>query len=119
MNNLSSHENIVDQYERLMEEKRRVEERINSIKSARRNEIVSYIVKLMLDLEIHIRELEEKMKCQEKRGRRSARPRFYDPVTGSTWSGRGKKPRWMKDRNPDDFLIGKAAANSADDAPAQ
>uniref|UniRef100_UPI003BEEB627 H-NS histone family protein n=1 Tax=Burkholderia arboris TaxID=488730 RepID=UPI003BEEB627 len=96
-----------------------VDEKINSIKSSRRNDIVSYIVKLMLELDIHIREIEEKMTSQGKKGRRSARPRFYDPVTGATWSGRGKKPRWMKDREPDDFLISKFTSNPVDDATTQ
>lgn len=116
MNNSLNVESIVDQYERLLEERRMVDEKINSIKSSRRNDIVSYIVKLMLELGIHIQEIEEKMTSQGKKGRRSARPRFYDPVTGSTWSGRGKKPRWMKDRDPDDFLISKFVDYPVDDA---
>ena len=32
-------------------------------------------------------------------------PKYQDPVTGKTWSGRGIAPAWIKDKNKDDFLI--------------
>ena len=32
-------------------------------------------------------------------------PKYRNPVTGETWTGRGKPPRWIQDRNRDEFLI--------------
>ncbi|RQR60063.1 H-NS histone family protein [Burkholderia sp. Bp9002] len=32
-------------------------------------------------------------------------PKYRNPATGETWSGRGRTPRWMSGRSPDDFLI--------------
>ena len=37
--------------------------------------------------------------------RRTATAKYRDPVTGQTWSGRGRQPRWMKNKDTDDFLI--------------
>ena len=31
--------------------------------------------------------------------------KYRDPESGSTWSGRGKAPRWIAGKNRDDFLI--------------
>lgn len=31
--------------------------------------------------------------------------KFKDPVTGSLWSGRGKTPLWIKEKDRDQFLI--------------
>lgn len=31
--------------------------------------------------------------------------KFHDPVTGKKWSGRGKLPNWLKDKNPEDYRI--------------
>ena len=28
-----------------------------------------------------------------------------DPATGATWTGRGKPPKWIQDKNRDDYLI--------------
>jgi DNA-binding protein H-NS len=32
-------------------------------------------------------------------------PRYQDPKTGSTWSGRGKPPKWIAGKNRERFLI--------------
>ena len=41
-------------------------------------------------------------------------PKYQDPVSGKTWSGKGKAPGWIveatKKGKRDDFLIGKTAA---------
>jgi DNA-binding protein H-NS len=44
-------------------------------------------------------------------------PKYRDPVTGATWSGRGMMPRWMRDgmkkskKKPEDFLIKRGRGN--------
>jgi DNA-binding protein H-NS len=35
----------------------------------------------------------------------AANARYRDPATGATWSGRGRVPQWIADKNRDDFLI--------------
>ncbi|WP_321889634.1 H-NS histone family protein [Paraburkholderia bannensis] len=36
-------------------------------------------------------------------------PKYQDPKTGATWTGRGRAPRWIADaKNRDRFLIRKA-----------
>lgn len=37
--------------------------------------------------------------------RRKLEPKFRDPVTGATWSGRGMTPKWMKGKDREQFLI--------------
>lgn len=40
--------------------------------------------------------------------RRKAVPKFKDPVTGATWSGRGRTPKWIsqaKGKTKQDFAI--------------
>jgi DNA-binding protein H-NS len=32
-------------------------------------------------------------------------PKYRDPVSGKTWTGRGRTPRWMDGKSPDEFLI--------------
>lgn len=31
--------------------------------------------------------------------------KYRDPLSGSTWTGRGKAPRWLDGKNKDDFLV--------------
>lgn len=32
-------------------------------------------------------------------------PKYRDPSTGQTWTGRGKAPKWIEGRNRDQFAI--------------
>ncbi|MXN79918.1 H-NS histone family protein [Burkholderia sp. 4701] len=41
----------------------------------------------------------------DARIRPRAKQKYWDPRTGATWSGRGRTPRWMVGKNPDEFLI--------------
>nr|WP_236078227.1 H-NS histone family protein [Paraburkholderia nemoris] len=43
-----------------------------------------------------------------KRGRSPAPPRYRDPETGQTWSGRGPRPRWLEGKDSRKFLIARA-----------
>jgi len=45
-----------------------------------------------------------------KKTKQAVAPKYRDPETGNTWTGRGKPPRWLSDaeqagKNRDDFLI--------------
>ncbi len=33
-------------------------------------------------------------------------PKYRDPATGNTWSGRGKPPKWIEGKDRSQFLIG-------------
>lgn len=35
----------------------------------------------------------------------AAKPKYQDPVSGATWSGRGKEPIWIRGKNRDEFTI--------------
>lgn len=34
-------------------------------------------------------------------------PKYIDPVTGATWTGRGKAPKWISGKDFNEFLINK------------
>lgn len=36
-------------------------------------------------------------------------PKFQDPATGATWTGRGKPPNWIKEKDRSVFLIPEKA----------
>ena len=37
--------------------------------------------------------------------KRKVEPKYRDPETGMTWTGRGKAPKWLSGKNRDDFRI--------------
>ena len=32
-------------------------------------------------------------------------PKYRDPETGKTWTGRGNQPKWLEGKNKEDYLI--------------
>lgn len=79
------------------------------IKEARQRELQDAIA--------HVRDLVAKHGLTEKdvfpggRGRRAGStskvaPKYRDPATGSTWTGRGKPPLWIAGKDRAAFLIG-------------
>lgn len=43
--------------------------------------------------------------AKPKRLTSSVAPKYRDPVTGQTWTGRGKPPIWIKDQDRSQFAI--------------
>jgi DNA-binding protein H-NS len=39
------------------------------------------------------------------RTRRNPKPKYFDPVTGQTWTGRGREPKWIRGKDRSGFLI--------------
>jgi len=43
--------------------------------------------------------------AKQKRETGSVAPKYRDPATGQTWTGRGKPPAWIKDQDRSKFEI--------------
>jgi DNA-binding protein H-NS len=44
----------------------------------------------------------------DRRGTYNTRPlqmKYQDPVTGATWTGRGRAPSWIRNKSYNDFLV--------------
>ncbi|WP_175007251.1 H-NS histone family protein [Burkholderia lata] len=96
-----------DQYDELLEQRARLDAQIVTLRAAKRKHVIAQIVKWMGEFEISPLELGTWVdsRMSGDRRRRRAEPRYWDPVTGTTWSGRGKRPRWMAGRDPEEFRI--------------
>lgn len=42
---------------------------------------------------------------KQKRETGTVAPKYRDPATGQTWTGRGKPPNWIKDQDRSQFAI--------------
>lgn len=38
-------------------------------------------------------------------GKKKVQAKYYDPASGATWTGRGKPPKWIADKDRESFLI--------------
>ena len=93
-------------YKELLEQREALEK---AIAQARQNEIAAAVAK--------VRELvaEFGLSAQDvfpSRGAKASRkpiakvaPKYRDPATGQTWTGRGKAPKWIDGKDRNQFVI--------------
>ncbi len=74
----------------------------------RKNELASAIAKIkmtMAEYGITMADLGFTGKKKSSRVRSPLAPKYRNPSTGETWSGRGKAPKWIDPANKQKFLI--------------
>ena len=97
-------------YKELLAQREKLEKQIEEAKSREYAEVLNEIKQKMADYGISLSALGG---GRAAKGSKAARPRagvapkYRDPESGSTWSGRGKPPRWIAGMDRDKFLIQK------------
>jgi DNA-binding protein H-NS len=103
-------EYIMPSYKELLAQRENLERQIEEAKSREYAEVLNEIKQKMADYGITLAELAG---GRGGKGVKSARPRagvapkYRDPDSGSTWSGRGKPPKWIAGQEREGFLIQK------------
>lgn len=95
-------------YKELLAQREKLEKQIEEAKEREYAEVLNEIKQKMADYGITLAELGGGRGKQAKaasRSRASVAPKYRDPESGSTWSGRGKPPRWIAGKDREKFLI--------------
>ncbi|WP_114809458.1 H-NS family nucleoid-associated regulatory protein [Paraburkholderia kururiensis] len=95
-------------YKELLAQREKLEKQIEEAKAREYAEVLNEIKQKMADYGITLAELGGGRGKQGKaasRSRASVAPKYRDPESGSTWSGRGKPPRWIAGKDREKFLI--------------
>ena len=94
-------------YKELLAQREKLEKQIEEAKAKEYAEVLNEIKQKMADYGITLAELGGGRGKLGKAGRARAgvAPKYRDPASGSTWSGRGKPPRWIAGQDREQFLI--------------
>lgn len=98
-------EDEVESIEELEAEKAKLEDQIESRKEAEKQHVCGEIAKVMAQYTVDIDYLAAFLGVKYKRKGSKAKPKYHDPMTGKTWSGRGKTPVWIRGKDYKKFLI--------------
>lgn len=99
--------------EELQEQKELLDAKIEEKRKAEKFSVMSQIKTVVETYKISAEELVDFLGgIKVKRKGVKAKVKYRDPVSGVTWSGRGKPPLWIKDQDYDKFLIVDDADNS-------
>lgn len=88
-------------YKELLAEKRELDARIAAHLDAERGHALATIRDLMAQFDIGTDELVAKV--DTRRGPQPAK--YRDPISGATWSGRGREPSWLVGQDRAAFAI--------------
>jgi DNA-binding protein H-NS len=89
----------------LLEQHKALEQQLIVAREREAENVLADIVRTMKEYKISLAELMgAKDKLVEDR-KPAVAAKYRDPETGATWSGRGRAPHWIVDKNRDDFLI--------------
>ncbi|WP_196788193.1 H-NS histone family protein [Burkholderia cepacia] len=81
----------------LIDQQRQLQEKISEIRRSNMDEIIANIARAILTYDISLDEIRRAMmgQCSVK-SHLKREAKYMDPITGSTWSGRGRRPKWLK-----------------------
>jgi DNA-binding protein H-NS len=91
-------------YKDLLAQRDALEQQIASARAAEISEALTKIRTLVADYGLTVEDVFPAKK-QKAAPQSSVEPKYRDPATGQTWTGRGKPPLWIKDKDRDQFLI--------------
>lgn len=88
--------------EALLKQKSEIEKQIEQIAKEKKAKAIAEVKKIIEDY--NIRE-DEIFGGKARKSRKSLPPKYRDPATGKTWSGKGRAPRWFDKDKAKSFLI--------------
>lgn len=79
--------------------------KIEEGQKAQRVDVINQIKNVVNTYKIPLNELAEALGIKGTRKGSKAKPKYKDPASDKTWSGRGKEPLWIKGQDRTQFLI--------------
>ncbi|MGK8198486.1 H-NS histone family protein [Burkholderia cepacia] len=94
-------------YQELLAQRAALETEIQTAKAGERSTALKEVKRLVDEFTFSTREI---FGVSKARTRKPAEPRYRDPGTGATWSGRGRPPAWIDGKDRTQFQLAAPTA---------
>lgn len=94
----------MSQYKELLKKREELGAQIAQARKAEIETAIAQARQLVQDYSLTERDVFGGVRTSSAKGSTVA-PKYKDPVSGATWTGRGKPQRWIADKERDQFLI--------------
>ena len=84
----------------LLQERKELQSKIKLLEKTSRETAIAQVKKIILDFSLEPYDIFDEIAIR-------VQPRYHDPLTGDQWSGRGKTPNWLKDKDRSLYEIKK------------
>jgi DNA-binding protein H-NS len=101
---------MTNTYKELLLQREALEEAISKARAQEISEAKTKVRELVAEFGLTIQDVFPSGRSSVKTGSKSASvnkvaPKYRDPSTGQTWTGRGKAPKWIQGQERSKFLI--------------
>lgn len=91
-------------YKELLAQKAKLEEQLESVRLKELEQVIAQVKQVVADYGLTAEDIGLVSKGKSK-VKRAVAPKYQDPKTGATWTGRGRAPAWIAGKNYERFLI--------------
>ena len=91
-------------YKELLSQRQKLEEQLEAARLKEVDQAIAQAKQLIADYGLTAKDLG--LATATRKGKRTVEPKYQDPKTGATWTGRGRAPAWIAGKNYERFLIG-------------
>lgn len=92
-------------YKELLAQKQKLEEQLEVVRLKELEQVVTQVKQIIADYGLTAEDIGLATKGRAKGRRATVAPKYQDPKTGATWTGRGRAPGWIAGKNYERFLI--------------
>ncbi len=90
----------------LIEKRSQLDKQIAEAREQAMKEAIARVHAIIAEFDLTADDIFPKAGARQKRRTRDSAPaRYRDPMTGKTWSGRGRAPNWLLGKNRSEFEI--------------
>jgi DNA-binding protein H-NS len=87
----------------LIQQKAAIDEQIAELRTSQRAKAISEALTLISQFELTARDLFAQ--AETAKARKVLPPKYRDPVSGKTWSGKGRAPKWLNGGDRSAYVI--------------
>ncbi|CAH0443789.1 H-NS family nucleoid-associated regulatory protein [Ralstonia pseudosolanacearum] len=91
-------------YKELLAQKAKLDEQLETARQKELNEVTERVRQVVQEYGLTAEDIGLAPKRSKRGPKSTVAPKYRDPKTGATWSGRGRAPAWIG-KNRDKFLI--------------
>lgn len=93
-------------YKELLQQRELLEQQISEARKTELSDAVAKVRALVAEYGLTAEDVFPPAKSARAAGQGSkVAPKYRDPATGQTWTGRGKAPKWIQDQDREKFAI--------------
>ena len=94
-------------YKELLEQRELLEQKISEARKTELSDAVSKVRALVAEYGLSAEDVFPPAKAARAAGQGGGKvaPKYRDPATGQTWTGRGKAPKWIQNEDREKFAI--------------